>query len=294
MKDRTCQIEWCSSPIDRKGLCTRHYTQQWRHGRIIPKGKERPTRRFDPSEKVEIKCPVCEETYKIGLPYYLHRVRNGKYSQCHKCSHKLRVADLPLNKKVEKGVIEKLPDGSTVHWGDFTYRKGGRLFKVLCREGCQGRKERRCQPTSLLKGKGLCISCAMLRHHNGGKFPEVGDKRHTSTGYTDIYLGANSPECLHSKAGWVPEHRAVWLAHFPEDKEKLADGFHVHHKDGNQTNNLIENLALLSRSDHTKYTSRLSSRLMTLLNNGEIKIDSKQAGLEDILSINDCFPEYSE
>lgn len=49
------------------------------------------------------------------------------------------------------------------------------------------------------------------------------------------------------------EHRLVWeAAHGP-----IPDGYEIHHVDGNGHNNSLDNLVLLSRSEHTKLHARL-------------------------------------
>lgn len=46
----------------------------------------------------------------------------------------------------------------------------------------------------------------------------------------------------------IHAHRWVWINHFGA----IAEGMDIHHKDGNKSNNDIENLEMLSRSDHLK------------------------------------------
>lgn len=43
-------------------------------------------------------------------------------------------------------------------------------------------------------------------------------------------------------------HRWVWSNHHGE----IPKGFHIHHKDGNRSNNCIENLELISAGDHVR------------------------------------------
>jgi hypothetical protein len=43
-------------------------------------------------------------------------------------------------------------------------------------------------------------------------------------------------------------HRIIW----EQDRGAIPDGFHVHHKDGNKLNNLIQNLECISPSDHMR------------------------------------------
>lgn len=41
-------------------------------------------------------------------------------------------------------------------------------------------------------------------------------------------------------------HREVWKYH----RGEIPKGFHVHHKDGDRSNNQIENLLLVEKSEH--------------------------------------------
>lgn len=49
--------------------------------------------------------------------------------------------------------------------------------------------------------------------------------------------------------GGIAMHRFVWIHH----NGTIPDGYHIHHKDGNKANNAIENLELLSASDHSRH-----------------------------------------
>ena len=51
----------------------------------------------------------------------------------------------------------------------------------------------------------------------------------------------------HVKHGGITMHRYVWAKH----NGAIPDGFHVHHRDGDKGNNAIENLELLSASEHS-------------------------------------------
>ena len=68
----------------------------------------------------------------------------------------------------------------------------------------------------------------------------------------------------------VPAHHAAWLAAHPNRapdwfKARLADGFDVHHIDGDPTNNDPLNLALIEHDDHMRiHKAPLFSRLRVL------------------------------
>ncbi len=66
------------------------------------------------------------------------------------------------------------------------------------------------------------------------------DKR----GYRKIYL----PE-----RGWVLEHRYIWEK---QNGRRIPTGFHIHHKNGDSLDNRIENLELISASEHSKLHAR--------------------------------------
>jgi hypothetical protein len=61
-------------------------------------------------------------------------------------------------------------------------------------------------------------------------------------------------------------HRAVWEYH----NGPIPKGFHVHHKDNNRANNSLENLELLSHTDHAKLHMQDPERIKTSKKNIEI------------------------
>jgi len=65
-------------------------------------------------------------------------------------------------------------------------------------------------------------------------------------GYWLIYL---------PKVEWYLEHHYIWERYH---KRKVPKGFNIHHKDFNPLNNNIDNLELMTASEHLKlhYTKR--------------------------------------
>ena len=55
----------------------------------------------------------------------------------------------------------------------------------------------------------------------------------------------------------VPLHRQIWVDNFGE----IPKGFHIHHKDQNTLNNQLDNLELISASNHAKSHSNQPERL---------------------------------
>lgn len=52
-----------------------------------------------------------------------------------------------------------------------------------------------------------------------------------------------------TKSAAIYAHRWVWMMYFGE----IPKGMHVHHIDGNRSNNDITNLQMLKPSDHMKF-----------------------------------------
>ncbi len=64
-------------------------------------------------------------------------------------------------------------------------------------------------------------------------------------------------------------HHLAWLAAHPYRsrnwlEERLNDGFHVHHLDGNHGNNAPENLVLIEGGDHIRLHSNVLRRPLNI------------------------------
>jgi hypothetical protein len=76
------------------------------------------------------------------------------------------------------------------------------------------------------------------------------DRKIASTGYVKVRVGRSHP--LADPNGYCYEHLLVWTSAGlePPGPDEL-----LHHKNGRKTDNRIENLGKMIRSDHSKLTS---------------------------------------
>jgi hypothetical protein len=61
-----------------------------------------------------------------------------------------------------------------------------------------------------------------------------------------FYLDKNTGYWICTNKKKIRAHRWVWINHYGE----IEKGFHIHHKDGDKSNNSIENLEKISAFDH--------------------------------------------
>lgn len=95
-------------------------------------------------------------------------------------------------------------------------------------------------------------------------------------GYNVVY-DPSSKYCMKSDnwKGYVYEHiRNVEL-----ERGEIPDGYHVHHLDGDKLNNRIDNLILLSNSDHIRLHNWLTSCDSLLKGNDANRMNSVEPKL---------------
>lgn len=86
----------------------------------------------------------------------------------------------------------------------------------------------------------------MIRYEQGGKYAYFNGLKFTRDDKTGYYLNSTIRKRL---------HRYVW-EYFKGD---IPTGHHVHHKDGDKSNNHIENLVLVKHSKHVRLHGILNS-----------------------------------
>ena len=87
-------------------------------------------------------------------------------------------------------------------------------------------------------------------HTKGENHPrkaKFGARHISSHGYVRVYVGKEHP--LANTIGHAYEHVLVWV----ENGNVLPNGNIIHHIDGNKENNEIENLEIMTASEHAKH-----------------------------------------
>jgi len=146
-------------------------------------------------------------------------------------------------------ITEKL--GSIIHWDTLSLKK----FKSRTRRAVQitcgrCRMRRWVQFDNLIKllrkpwFTGCCLSCMRgLTWIAKGRYrPEK--RKTTQSGYIKVYIPENP---MADKRGEIYEHRLIMSNALGRSLKKWE---HVHHKDGNRTNNNIDNLELVSTQEN--------------------------------------------
>lgn len=74
-----------------------------------------------------------------------------------------------------------------------------------------------------------------------------GGRLRTVHGYVKLRVGRSHP--LADPNGYAYEHLVIWVS---AGNPRPGPGMILHHKDGNKTDNRLQNLELLSRTEHAK------------------------------------------
>ncbi len=155
-------------------------------------------------------------------------------------------------------------------------------------------KARWLQSSQLKKYKGMCYTCAGVRNQGKPK-PTIrgagnpawkGGRTIMKTGYIrmpiyvdDAYfpMAMGDSKTSRPRHFWITEHRYVMAKHLGRCLESWEV---VHHKNGNKTDNRIENLELLP----DKIQSRQTHMAFTLLQQANEKLKQRITELESELS----------
>jgi len=112
---------------------------------------------------------------------------------------------------------------------------------------------------------GLCHSCNASK--SGKNHPMYKDGiYHQSNGYVGVLVSKDDPfASMRDCRGYVYAHRYEMAKHLDRSLESYE---HVHHLDGNKTNNQIDNLALVGEGEHLLIT-KLQARIRELEGSSE-------------------------
>lgn len=166
-------------------------------------------------------CPVCGNEFK---PKRLGQITCSKQcSSNRQKEHRLRVCSVCGN--------------------EFDYKNHPE--KATCSKACAGELRRKGPMHSFCERCGTRIERVGDRYRrfcsNECRSKVVGSKRPNSLGYTMIKVGKDYFGT--TRSGWIQEHRYVMEQSLGRP---LGKGEHVHHKNGDRTDNRLENLELWS------------------------------------------------
>jgi len=133
-------------------------------------------------------------------------------------------------------------------------QKGG-LQRFLHRELWEQRIGRKVRPQEEIVPVGSWEDFSddnwMARERNSGRIQNVIHGVQIFNGMR-FHKKPNGYWKLGFEQGGTYMHRYVWSYW----NGKIPDGHHIHHKDGDKSNNMLENLELISASDHARLHSR--------------------------------------
>lgn len=185
------------------------------------------SRRQDPH--VPVKCGSCGRERMIITNNTTRQTFDGICRQC---------------TSNEKWADETFPNGCVIYWS----RRDGQHVPIKCAK-CGREHLSFATTTRHPKFTGMCKSCV----HTGPESSTWKGGRVMKHGY--IYVKVYPDHPFHpemaNNMGYIAEHRLVMAQHLGRPLQKRAEI--VHHKNGNKTDNLIENLELYtSFKEHGK------------------------------------------
>lgn len=228
-KQKLCSVAGCNRGQLAQGMCSMHYARWKKTG---DPGPAEPQVYVDPSEKPKCIEPGCNEPR-----YWLRRCVKHARQFAHKQRGLCKVEGCTGVAITFKHGLCRMHDARRRRWGDplaFAPKKSGP--GVTCKvEGCN----------EVVIAKGFCAMHYARWKIYGDPLrePEVipeGTKRPDRGGYLLVKAPGHS-ESNRGGGLWAPEHRVVMANHLGRP---LTESENVHHKNGDRTDNRLENLEL--------------------------------------------------
>lgn len=163
---------------------------------------------------------------------------------------------------------------------EYVYLSRAKKYKT-CSKKCMGIYNKLIFSETIEKE---CVICKNLfktkkSHFNRRKYCS---KNCQAIAYSQKYLGKDNPNfrnrnittdgyCVDHNGKTKIIHKAVVHEHFKIDI--TPKGYTIHHRNANKLDNKIENLALLSNSDHRWLHKEFGNAILNALNNNDIELN---------------------